>query len=791
MRVFALPSRDETLLCGAAVVGLAVLVFHEIVFQGRVPFERDIHSLFWGQCAAFARVVKEGAWPVWNPWLGFGQPMLANPGAQVLYPVTWLNLAISPEDYVAVYAVLHLAWAGLGALALARSLRFGWSASVVGAIVYMLSGPLVSSLNLWQHFAAAAWMPWVLAAARRAVEDPRPRRIGLWILAQSVQVLSGSLDLVVLTAIPQALLVFPVLWQGRRDRGSAGRLRAVLVAVVLTIGVTAAQWLPAIDVFASARRSELSEQDRVLWSVPPPLMAQVLLPVLPQDLPLRADVRGVLYEGREPLLASLYLGLPAAALAAASLLSRRRRLALAAALLGSASLLVALGRFGLAYPWVVTAVPALQTFRYPVKATLLAALALAALAATGLEAWQEGRVSGRRAFLVATLAGGGAAAALAAVYWLRHEGLRFLSSPAGASPPRVALEAVLSLGTWSAALALVVAGAAALSHARELRWASVAAAAVALDLFVAHRSLNLSIPRAQVQATPEVIERLRSDQVERLHVVDYMLKPVHGEPPADPPLARLPRAWGLIALAQQYPGATGRWGIRGSFDMDVVGLESRERQALRSLSIALRSDPAGLRRFLRTCGVTHVLSRSRDGLDDLVPLAVVQTASAGAAHLFRVDDPLSRVFVAAGLRVARGGDAVRMLLDPAFDPRAVAIVPAGSERPPRPSTGRVEVREERADRLTVSVTSDVPGLLVVVDGYDAGWRASVDGRPVALERANLEFRGVRIPPGAHEVRLIYRPPRLLCGLFITGLSLLIGAALLGFAGRRRHRDGRG
>lgn len=774
------------------MTALAVSVFFEIVFLGRVPFERDIHSLLWGQCAAFARVVEEGAWPVWNPLLGFGQPLLANPGAQVLYPLTWLNVAMRPEDYAAVYVVAHLAWAGLGLLALARALRFTWGASATGAAVYMLSGPLLSCANLWQHFAGAAWMPWVLAAARRAVEDPRPHRVGLWVAAQSAQVLSGSLDLVVLTAVLQAFLVAPVLWRGRTDGGSAARLRATLTAATLTIGVTAAQWLPAMDLLASARRSEQSEEDRVLWSVPPPLMAQVMLPVLAQDLPLRADARRALYEGREPLFASIYLGLPAIALAAASLLSRRRLLALCAFVLGSASLLVALGRFGSAYSWLVTAVPPLSLFRYPVKATLLTALLVALLAATGFEAWREGQLSGRGALLVAALAALGGAGGFAVVGWLRSQGPRLLSPSAGGPSARDAAEAVLSLATWSSALALVVAGAAALSMTSGRRWAGIAAAAAVLDLFVAHRSLNPSIPRALVQATPVVMELLRSDGVGRLHVSDYMLGPVGGQPSDDPPLARLPRAWGLIALAQQYPAATPRWGIRGSFDMDVVGLESPERQALRTLAIALRGDPPRLRRLLQTCAVTHVLDRYPEESGELTPFAVVKTPSAGDAYLFRVNDPLPRVFLATGVRVATGADVPRTLLDPAFDPRTTAIVPGGAESPPRPSLGRAGIREERADRLVVSVAADVQGLLVIVDGYDAGWKAYVDGRPVAVERTNLDFRGVRVPAGEHEVRLVYRPPSVLAGLLVTGASLVVGTALLGFAPwRRRGADRRG
>jgi hypothetical protein len=768
------------------VVGLAVLVFFGVVFLGQVPFERDIHALLWGQCASLARAVGEGAWPVWNPWLGFGQPLLANPGAQVLYPPTWLSLAMRPEDSVAVCVVVHLAWAGLGFLALARVLRFDWAASTVGAGVYMLSGPLLSSVNLWQHFAAAAWTPWVLAAARQAVADPRARRVALWVLAQSAQVLSGSLDLVVLTAVPQAALVASVLWRERRDGRSPRRAAAVLAAAGLAIGLTAAQWLPAIDLLRSARRSQLSEQDRALWSVPPPLLGQVVLPVRGQDLPLRADVRASLYEGREPLLASLYLGLPATLLAAASLFSRRRRLAVGALLLGLGAVVVALGRFGPAYPWLVAAVPPLGLFRYPVKAMLLAALAVALLAAAGLEAWRDRRASRRGALLLGCLAALCGLGGLAAVRWLRTDGLRFLSTPPGAPPPRAALEGALQLATWSSALALVVAGAFALSATGSSRWAGVAAAAAVLDLLAVHRSLNPTIPRAQVQATPAVVERLRADGVGRLCALHHQQDLARGQPVAAPPLAGLPRAWGFVALAQQYPEATARWGIRGSFDADVVRLDSPERQALRSLLVALRGEPARLLRLLRLCAVTHVLSHRGEGMDGLVPLAPVETASAGTAYLYRVRDPLPRAYFVTGVRVAGAAEAPLVLLDPSFDPRASAVVPGGDERPPRPFSARVEVREERADRLTVSVAADVPGLLVVVDGYDAGWTASVDGRPAGVERTNLDFRGVRVPAGAHEVRLVYRPRSVLAGLLVTSASLLAGLALLGLAARSRR-----
>lgn len=49
-----------------------------------------------------------------GPLFGFGQPLWANPGNQVLYPLTWLNLFFLPETYLTLYVVGHALWAALG-----------------------------------------------------------------------------------------------------------------------------------------------------------------------------------------------------------------------------------------------------------------------------------------------------------------------------------------------------------------------------------------------------------------------------------------------------------------------------------------------------------------------------------------------------------------------------------------------------------------------------------------------------------------------------------------------------
>jgi hypothetical protein len=56
----------------------------------------------------FARTIGEGFLPLWDLAIGFGQPLLADPGAQVLYPTTWLTLLLAPWTVYAVLLVLRV-----------------------------------------------------------------------------------------------------------------------------------------------------------------------------------------------------------------------------------------------------------------------------------------------------------------------------------------------------------------------------------------------------------------------------------------------------------------------------------------------------------------------------------------------------------------------------------------------------------------------------------------------------------------------------------------------------------
>jgi hypothetical protein len=70
-------------------------------------------------------------------------------------------------------------------------------------------------------------------------------------------------------------------------------------------------------------------------------------------------------------------------------------------------------------------------------------------------------------------------------------------------------------------------------------------------------------------------------------------------------------------------------------------------------------------------------------------------------------------------------------------------------------------------------------LLVVTDTLNRSWKASVDGKPAPLLRADVMFRGVWLDPGRHQVTMEFDRARMFPYLAASLLSWLgVGVVFL-------------
>jgi hypothetical protein len=152
------------------------------------------------------------------------------------------------------------------------------------------------------------------------------------------------------------------------------------------------------------------------------------------------------------------------------------------------------------------------------------------------------------------------------------------------------------------------------------------------------------------------------------------------------------------------------------------------------------------------------------------------------ARLYTVTDAAPRAYVVHAVEAEQSqAEGLARFTDGSFpwkttvllEPGVASNGPTGSATPLEPAT----VEAHGIDAVTVKVHSDGPGWLVLLDSYDEGWTAEVDGRSTPVRRANSSFRAVQVPGGDSTVTFHYSTPGLQLGAAISVVALLVVIAL--------------
>ncbi|MCU0977915.1 MAG: YfhO family protein [Pirellulaceae bacterium] len=80
--------------------------------------------------------------------------------------------------------------------------------------------------------------------------------------------------------------------------------------------------------------------------------------------------------------------------------------------------------------------------------------------------------------------------------------------------------------------------------------------------------------------------------------------------------------------------------------------------------------------------------------------------------------------------------------------------------------------------MTVEVTLQRPGYLVLTDTWYPGWTAEDNGQPAALVSANLVCRAVPLGPGHHVVVFRYGWSGYLGGMILSALALVFAIRVM-------------
>ncbi len=449
---------------------------------GGNPHLRDVTFQIQPWLLHLRRELRAGRLPFWNPHQSAGAPFWANGQSAPLFPLHLLFAALPLQLGFVLLPWLRVVVGGCGAWLLGRELGLSRPAALLAALVFPLSGMLVSFV-LFPMGNALALVPWVLWTVER-IAAGRGGAAAL-ALAAGLQLLGGHPE----TSLHTALLSAVYLAVRGAARPGAAWLRwaggwllaAALAAVqLLPLALT----LPETARWQAAAAAAAAEVPSFAL-----LLVQPLRLVLPQ---LYGHPAASTWWGPFNYSATaVYAGAVALPLAAAGLARTRgdRRWRAVAVLLAFS--------FVAAYHWpgVRDVLAALPVLGRAAQHRLLfgVELALALLAGAGCDRWLEGRGRG-------LLAGSAAVAALLAASWLVFAGDW---AARGLTGEQLAWTA----GAGAVALALVLS----LRLPASRRWAvwPLLPVVVLVDLLLAHGAIPGALPLPRLYPETGAVRFLR------------------------------------------------------------------------------------------------------------------------------------------------------------------------------------------------------------------------------------------------------------------------------------------
>jgi hypothetical protein len=771
--------RDRLRRAAPALFGSALLaLFFAATLDPRVQlYYRDTGRLYYPVKLFIAQQLRAGHLPFWDPLTESGVSLLGQVTPGLLHPATLLYLAFPFDLAFKLNHMLGPALAGIGTYRLARRLGATSASALAGAITYAGCGYVISVAGSNLPYAMGAGsLPIAVDAVLGFVEAPSARRFA-WA--------GAALALIAYAGEPQALLIAGALslaWAlalGGTARGAARHLALVGCCGALALLLSAPAVLPAFTQLQRSERAEgITAADRSAFANHPARLLGLLVPRAFDDAPeAGSDPTSAWstyseYFGSEAAAFSdsIVLGAPALLLAfAGAWAGRRGRLALGgAALLALASAGDALGIDRLLF----AAIPLAHLFRFAEKLTAPASLLFALAAALGADAALLGSRRAGVAFA--------AAAAALAVLAAGTAALLVAKAPAFAGwivvwgklhKPDAARELTAALhgGLLDvAALSAVTAAVAAFRSARDRPAAALAPLCCAASVFASNGGLLYSAPVEYVRGPFDLAERLKaragpSPGRWRLFVNR-----------ASPPVLRgLPGRLAVTASAAEalMPQFDATSGIEGAASYFSAG-DAFYRAAFTEAP----------ERCFDVFGVRFAVE---------MPLSFSDAAArvrgfhkAGYGYWVREYPVRGRAFVVGkASRAETLQESVSRFGAASFDVRREAIV-RGPAAPPAIEGESSPASLQRLSPERMRVEARGPGLLIVGEHFDPGWRATVNGRAVPVLQGDLAALGVQLPPGPASVDLRFVPAGLVPGI---GALIAACAGLSVAMGRRRRR----
>ncbi len=741
---------------------------------------------YFPQRAWFAQVLRSEGWPLWQHQTYGGFPVFADPQMAMYYPPTWLFLVLPAWLAYPLSISLHHTLAGWLTYRLCRALGRSRGASLVGALMYAMGAFMVCHREHLTMHHAAAWVPGVLWFWHRWAVSGRARDWMWAVLAVVAQILAGHVQVTLMT-VPVALALV-VHASPRRLRTALG----CLAGLALSGLICSVQILPAMQLLAqSADRRDLNaiSWNSLAWRS---LMLWLFPLLLGQRTPNFYAVPwfGASHQCEQTCYVTV-LGL-ALAVGAPVLLWDRNRTVRFWVWTGAVALILALGRNVGVY-FILLVLPLFNVLHTPARWLMILQMVLAILAAFGADTLvgPPGSEDAARRVWLRRLPRGLAIACVLVLAWFAVAPSASVGRAIGALNPAIVFPLILT-GASVAVLWLRVRWSATCGEASGPKPDRIANSGGSLWLGILKSNILLVVLVIADFATvvPFIdVSRRASDAITRSPAVELLRRagyhPESGRVwvlPGDP----------YVRSRECMMPATNLMDNIATFNGYGPMLPTEHRLLMRFEpwgAIDDAADWASRSETLSRLGIEWLVVRDPNVPHERLCDTWNCMGQAGPdIRIYRCRRPVPLWFTTDRCRwVSSREHAARVLQTdqlPGGDPAEVVLESLSPISLPK---GKASVLSSTmsSNRAEFEVESPQGTLLVWLNRWYPGWRASVDDRPQEVYRCNLVGQAVLVPPGRRRVIFSFEPSvlRWSIGLSLAGCAILLFTQL---RAPRRH-----
>jgi hypothetical protein len=760
---------------------VCLIYFHDILTSKFLFTERDLSIFFLPPRIFWVEMVKGFQFPFWNPYFYCGQPLFATLQPGVLYPLNLLLILLPFDLGFNLIIIIHFFLAGVFTYFFIKTIKGTNTGALIGSIVFMLSGYLLSVHNLLPHLLSVTWLPLILLCYQKYLIKVSLKHLIFTSVCLTMMFLSGAIEILYGTfGVIFILLFFPdPFGVGITPPPLKKRFLSFGLVVLLFLVLSSVQLLPFLELaFKSIRAGGLSYQEATVWSLDFKDLLQFFLPD-----PYGYGSSMERYWSNQSWLKTIYLGIIPFALSVFFIIEKRRK-AVPFLIIILVSFTLSLGGNTPIYKFLFNYIPFLNTIRYPVKFLFIFTFLVSIMAGIGYDAFCKQIIDRNietkrivRCFLIFST--------LAAFVWglLNFYEIpiqEFLNAKGIVEPhynnPRINLHNMKRFLLFCLLFGpVLVFGWRYLKRRRGFTFLLLSLLVV--DLFFANKGYYIKYDAKSFHQPSESINFLKKDT----SLFRILTTPKTEKEPMN--YSDIFSDQLKVSKEKVSPGLNLEHHLYSIGGAEVIRLGNFDK----IVSLLTSSPEPDSTNLLSLLNVKYLISKfeidSREF--ELVKVVGNKDVPDGSLSIYKNLNVLPRAFLIEEYKVINSEiEYMEILGSKDFDPSKLVLL----DKDPLIETkeisfdannfkDKVIITNYQPNRIDLSVSLKKPKILFMSETYYPGWKVYIDGYEGTIYRANYAFRGVPLEPGEHKVEFLYRPLSVFWGGVTTLLSIIIAGIL--------------